>query len=62
MKDVPVSEVNEMVSRIQLNNHLVDFIQKNHDRSSCYREFGCMDDGVTGSWEWNEIRFVLKRL
>lgn len=32
LKDVPVSEVNEMVSRIQLNNHLVDFIQKNHDR------------------------------
>ena len=28
LKDVPVSEVNEMVSRIQLNNHLVDFIQK----------------------------------
>ena len=32
LKDVPVSEVNEMVSRIQLNNHLVDSIQKNHDR------------------------------
>lgn len=25
LKDVPVSEVNEMVSRIQLNNHLVGF-------------------------------------
>ena len=32
LKNVPVSEVNEMVSKIQLNNHLVDFIRVNHDR------------------------------
>ena len=41
LKDVPVSEVNEMVSRIQLNNHLVDFIQKNHDR--CHIVTGNLD-------------------
>ena len=46
LKDVPVSEVNEMVSRIQLNNHLVDFIQKNHDR--CHIVTGNLDVGIDG--------------
>ena len=44
LKDVPVSEVNEMVSRIQLNNHLVDFIQKNHDR--CHIVTGNLDGWI----------------
>ena len=46
LKDVPVSEVNEMVSRIQLNNHLVDFIQKNHDR--CHIVTGNLDVWIDG--------------
>ena len=46
LKDVPVSEVNEMVSRIQLNNHLVDFIQKNHDR--CNIVTGNLDVWIDG--------------
>lgn len=46
LKDVPVSEVNEMVSRIQLNNHLVDFIQKNHDR--CHIGTGNLDVWIDG--------------
>ena len=46
LKDVPVSEVNEMVSRIQLNNHLVDFIQKNHDR--CHIVTGNLDVWIYG--------------
>ena len=32
LKDVPVSEVNELVSKIQLNEKLVEFIQQNQDR------------------------------
>lgn len=32
LKDVPVSEVNELVSNIQLNEKLVEFIQQNQDR------------------------------
>ena len=46
LKDVPVSEVNEMASRIQLNNHLVDFIQKNHDR--CHIVTGNLDVWIDG--------------
>ena len=46
LKDVPVSEVNEMVSRIQLNNHLVDFIQKNHDR--CHSVTGNLNVWIDG--------------
>ena len=46
LKDVPVSEVNEMVSRIQLNNHLVDFIQKNQDR--CHIVTGNLDVWIDG--------------
>ena len=46
LKDVPVIEVNEMVSRIQLNNHLVDFIQKNHDR--CHIVTGNLDVWIDG--------------
>lgn len=46
LKDVPVSEVNEMVSRIQLNNQLVDFIQKNHDR--CHIVTGNLDVWIDG--------------
>ena len=46
LKDVPVSEENEMVSRIQLNNHLVDFIQKNHDR--CHIVTGNLDVWIDG--------------
>ena len=46
LKDVPVSEVNEMVSRIQLNNHLVDFIQKNRDR--CHIVTGNLDVWIDG--------------
>ena len=46
LKDVPVSEVNERVSRIQLNNHLVDFIQKNHDR--CHIVTGNLDVWIDG--------------
>ena len=46
LKDVPVSEVNEMDSRIQLNNHLVDFIQKNHDR--CHIVTGNLDVWIDG--------------
>ena len=46
LKDVPVSEVNEMVRRILLNNHLVDFIQKNHDR--CHIVTGNLDVWIDG--------------
>ena len=46
LKDVPVSEVNEMVSKIQLNSHLVDFIQENHDR--CHIVTGNLDVWIDG--------------
>ena len=46
LKNVPVSEVNEMVSKIQLNNHLVDFIRVNHDR--CYIVTGNLDVWIDG--------------
>ena len=52
LKNVPVSEVNEMVSKIQLNNHLVDFIRVNHDR--CYIVTGNLDVCIA-------IRLVYKK-
>ena len=46
LKNVPVSEVNEMVSKIQLNNHLGDCIRVNHDR--CYIVTGNLDVWIDG--------------
>ena len=46
LKDIPVSEVSDMVSRIQLNNHLVEFIQNNQER--CYIVTGNLDVWIDG--------------
>ncbi|MFQ9532503.1 MAG: HAD-IB family phosphatase [Roseburia intestinalis] len=46
LKDVPVSEVNELVSKIQLNEKLVEFIQQNQDR--CHIVTGNLNVWIEG--------------
>ena len=46
LKDVPVSEVNELVSNIQLNEKLVEFIQQNQDR--CHIVTGNLNVWIEG--------------
>ncbi len=46
LKDIPVSEVSDMVSKIQLNNYLVEFIQNNRER--CYIVTGNLDVWIDG--------------
>lgn len=46
LKDVPVSEVCAMVENIQLNERLVDFIKRNHDR--CYIVTGNLEVWIEG--------------
>ena len=46
LKDVPVSEVCAMVENIQLNERLVDFIKRKHDR--CYIVTGNLDVWIEG--------------
>ena len=46
LKDIPVSEVSNMVSKIQLNNHLVEFIQNNRER--CNIVTGNLDVWIDG--------------
>lgn len=41
LKDIPVSEVCQMVGEIELNEQLVDFIQRNHNR--CHIVTGNLD-------------------
>lgn len=41
LKDIPVSQVSQMVGDILLNEQLVDFIRRNHDR--CYIVTGNLD-------------------
>ena len=46
LKDVPVSEVCAMVEKIQLNDRLVNFLKRNHDR--CYIVTGNLDVWIEG--------------
>ena len=46
LKDVPVSEVCAMVEKIQLNDRLVKFLKRNHDR--CYIVTGNLDVWIEG--------------
>lgn len=46
LKDIPVSEVNQMVADIPLNEHIVDFIASNPDR--CYVVTGNLDIWING--------------
>lgn len=46
LKNVPVSEVCVMVENIQLNEKLVEFIKRNHDR--CYIVTGNLDVWIEG--------------
>lgn len=46
LKDVPVSEVCAMVENIRLNERLVNFIKRNHDR--CYIVTGNLDVWIEG--------------
>lgn len=46
LRDIPVSEVCEMVENIQLNEKLVEFIKRNHDR--CYIVTGNLDVWIEG--------------
>lgn len=46
LKDVPVSEVCAMVENIQLNDRLVNFLKRNHDR--CYIVTGNLDVWIEG--------------
>lgn len=41
LKDIPVSEVNRMIGEIQLNELLVEFVEKNRER--CYVVTGNLD-------------------
>lgn len=38
LKDIPVTEVNQMVAEIPLNEHIAEFVRENHDR--CYGGYG----------------------
>lgn len=46
LKDVSVSNVNEIVKNISLNENIADFIQKNRDR--CYIVTGNLDIWISG--------------
>lgn len=46
LQEIPVKEVNQIVSNIPLNQCIVDFIQKNHDR--CYIVTGNLDVWISG--------------
>jgi len=46
LKDVPVTEVNQMVAEIPLNEHIAEFIRENHDR--CYVVTGNLDIWISG--------------
>lgn len=46
LSDIPVQEVNQIVSEIQLNDSIVNFIQKNRDR--CYIVTGNLDVWING--------------
>ncbi len=41
LKDIPITEVQDIVSNIKLNSHIVDFIQNNKER--CYIVTGNLD-------------------
>ena len=53
LKDVCVSEVNEIVSNIPLNENIADFIIKNRDR--CYIVTGNLDLWISGLMEKLDI-------
>lgn len=46
LSDIPVQEVNQIVSEIPLNDSIVNFIQKNRDR--CYIVTGNLDVWING--------------
>lgn len=46
LSDIPVQEVNQIVSEIPLNDSIVNFIQKNSDR--CYIVTGNLDVWING--------------
>lgn len=46
LRDIPVQEVNQIVSEIPLNDSIVNFIQKNRDR--CYIVTGNLDIWING--------------
>lgn len=46
LSDIPVQEVNQIVSEIPLNDSIVNFIQKNRDR--CYIVTGSLDVWING--------------
>lgn len=46
LSDIPVSEVNDMVKEIPLNENICDFIKKNSDR--CYVVTGNLDIWISG--------------
>ena len=46
LSDIPVQEVNQIVSEITLNDSIVNFIQKNRDR--CYIVTGNLDVWING--------------
>lgn len=46
LKNIPVSEVSRMIEEIKLNEKLVDFIQRHHDR--CYIVTGNLDVWIEG--------------
>lgn len=46
LKDIPVTEVNQMVAEIPLNEHIAEFIRENHDR--CYVVTGNLDIWISG--------------
>lgn len=47
LKDIPVTEVNQMVAEIPLNEHIAEFVRENHDR--CYVVTGNLDIWISGS-------------
>lgn len=63
LKDIPVSEVRQMVSEIQLNELLVDFIKKYQDR--CYIVTGNLDvwiEDLVGKFGMERNTFCSKAL
>lgn len=46
LKDIPVSEVDQMISKIPLNENIAEFIQENHER--CYIVTGNLDVWIKG--------------
>lgn len=46
LKDIPVSEVDQMISKIPLNENIAEFIQENHER--CYIMTGNLDVWIKG--------------